>query len=248
MNFIGAIFNGIADFFQGMFSDINGAVEAASDPGAMYTMVARWIFIALAAFVLIRAIISLLKSSSPSEVWGFLHTEDDRNIPLTHWENAVGRAKTSDVILDGMGVSRSHGTLNRDSRGDWYYMDLGSKNGAYINGEKAKAYEPVLVKAGDDMNIGGVNCTIYPMSIEERMNNKKIREKDTEIMPPWSSFAAITIFQIMTMIQLKFSLGSKYNFGITVSFLGIAAVMWIYAIALRSMKRRGFEIETIAFL
>jgi cell division protein FtsW len=248
MTIISTIFNGIADFFQSMFTNISDVASAASDPSAMYTMIARWVFIALAAFVLIRAIVSLLRSSSPSEVWGFLHTEDNRNIPITHWENAIGRAKTSDVILDGMGVSRSHGTLNRDSQGDWYYMDLGSKNGAYINGKKTTAYEPVKVKAGDDMNIGGVSCTLYPMSIEERMNNKKIREKDTDIMPPWSSFAAITVFQIMTMIQLKFALGNDYNTGITISFIGIAVVMWVYAISLRSMKRRGFEIETIAFL
>ncbi|MDD6154479.1 MAG: FtsW/RodA/SpoVE family cell cycle protein [Eubacteriales bacterium] len=247
MDIINNIINGTGSFFGGMFEGLSSAAGSGDAGQVLYTMIARWVFIGLAAFILLRAIFSLLKSSSPAEVWAFMHTEDGKNIPVTHWENAIGRSKRSDIIISGPGVSRSHGTLTRDGEGNWAYMDLGSKNGAYINGERTEPYVQVPVKTGDQMDIGGVECMLYPMSIEERMNNRKIRENKTELMMPWSSIIALTVFQLMTMFQLMISLGDRYSHGITVSFIGMVVLMWAYTLAVRSMKRKGFEIETIAF-
>ena len=138
-------------------------LRAGYDLDLFYTAVARWVFIFLAAFILLRAIFSLLTGMSPAEVWAYLHIEGARrqNIPITHWENAVGRAGSCDIQIDNMSVSRNHGTLNRNDRGEWAYMDLGSKNGAEINGVKAEPYEPVPVKAGDELLLGGVKCMLW---------------------------------------------------------------------------------------
>lgn len=51
----------------------------------------------------------------------------------------------------------------------------------------------------------------------------------------------------MTVVQLSFALGDDYVSSITVAFLGLCALMWGYVILLRSMRRKGFEMETIAF-
>ena len=166
---------------------------------------------------------------------------------MTHWENAVGRAKSCDIRIPDMRVSRSHGTLVRDDSGNWSYMDLGSRNGAVINGKPAPAKVQVPIHAGDELLLGGTICTLFPVSIEEHMKNVRTRVADTRILKPWLSLIAITVFQILTVMQLHIALGPKYSPGITVSFLGLAAVMWVYVIALRSMKRKGFEIEIIAF-
>ena len=57
------------------------------------------------------------------------------------------------MILNLNSVSRSHGTLIRDSDGVWKYNDLNSKIGSAINGVPVK--EPTILKAGDVLTIGG---------------------------------------------------------------------------------------------
>ena len=235
---VSTIADGLTEFFS-----------AGYDMDLFYTAVARWVFIFLAAFILLKSIFSLLNSMSPAEVWAYLHIEGARrqNIPITHWENAIGRAGSCDIRIDQMSVSRNHGTLNRNDDGEWSYMDLGSKNGAKVNGTPAVPYEPVPIKAGDELTLGGVQCMLFPVSIEERMNNVQIRKEDTKLLSPWGSFIALTIFQIMTMIQLMLGMGERYTHSITVAFVGMTILMWVYFFVLRAMRRKGFEMETIAF-
>lgn len=144
-------------------------------------------------------------------------------------------------------MSRNHGTLTRDGRGRWRYRDLGSKNGAFINGQRVLTNERVEIKPGDVISMGITECTLFPISLEERRNNIQMRKSDTVLLSPWPSLVALTIFQLMTVVQLSFALGDDYVSSITVAFLGLCALMWGYVILLRSMRRKGFEMETIAF-
>ncbi len=248
---VGEVVSGIADTLVEF-------INAGYDPDMFYTAAARWVFIFLAAFILLKAIFSLLNSMSPAEVWAYLHVEGVKrqNIPITHWENAIGRAGNCDIRIDDPSVSRNHGTLNRNDRGEWEYMDLGSTNGATIrnsgNATNAKEtdvepFEPMPVKAGDVITLGAIPCTLYPVSIEERRNNIQIRKEDTQLLSPWSSFIALTIFQMMTMVQLILGMGERYEQSITIAFTGMTILMWTYFFLLRTMHRKGFEMETIAF-
>ena len=76
----------------------------------LYTEVARWIFVILAAYILLRSIKSLLGSKNPAEVWAYMQIKtykmdeegqiDDiyeESMPITHWENVIGRAKSCDI-------------------------------------------------------------------------------------------------------------------------------------------------------
>ena len=110
---------------------INTVIDMAS---IYYTTAVRWVFLALSLFILARQIRSLLRARNPSEIWAYLGCPDDTSVPLTHWENLIGRSRGCDVILNLNSVSRSHGTLIRDSEGVWKYNDLNSKNGSAING------------------------------------------------------------------------------------------------------------------
>lgn len=247
MEIILGILKGIGGFFAGIPQAIADVFTLTSNVGQIYTAFARWIFILLALFILLTSIRSLLKSRNPSEVWAYLNIGDYMNVPLRHWENVIGRARSCDIQIDDMSVSRNHGTLTRDNSGVWKYMDLGSKNGASVNGRRVRPNAEVQLKAGDRLQLGGAVCTLFPISIEERRNNIQFRQEDTVVASPWPSLVALTVFQIMTVIQLMIGLGEKYNAQITISFLGICVLMWIYVLLLRGMKRRGFEMETIAF-
>ena len=199
----------------------------------------------LAVLILLHQIFALLRMRNPSEIWAYLKCPDASTVPLTHWENLMGRARGCDIILNLSGVSRSHGTLIRDSEGVWEYNDLNSKNGSYINGRKVT--EPAVLRAGDTLTVGGGDFQLYPLSARERLENIEKRKRHTKRTSPWLSLLAITVFQLLTVIQFHISLGNEYPGQLTAAFILICVVMWAYVIALRMLKRTGFEVEIIAF-
>lgn len=213
--------------------------------GIYFTTILRWIFMILALFILARQIRSLLRARNPSEIWAYLSCPDGSSVPLTHWENLIGRGRGCDVVVNLGSVSRSHATLIRDSAGVWKYNDLESKNGSAING--VPVTEPTEVKGGDTINIGGSDFALYPVSLQERMENIEKRKKKTHPVSPWPSLVALTIFQILAIVQFRISLGDKYSTSVTAAFMLVCIVMWVYVIVMRMFRRVGFEMEMIAF-
>lgn len=63
----------------------------------------------------------------------------------------------------------------------------------------------------------------------------------------WPSFLWLTVFQILTAIQLTLAAGGEGQPVIPICFLTLTVVMWLYAAALRLGRCVGFELETIAF-
>ena len=118
----------------------------------LYTELVRWVFVVLAIYILVRSIKSLLRTKNPVEVWAYMHIKtyqfdsegmvvdvEESSMPVTHWENVIGRAANCDIsVLDGA-LSRNHGILTRNTKGQWEYRDLGSKNGTYLNDVKVGA-------------------------------------------------------------------------------------------------------------
>ncbi len=218
---------------------------AAQMAGIYFTTAVRWIFLILAIFILLRQIRSLLQARNPSEIWAYLGCPDGTSVPLTHWENLIGRGRGCDIILNLNSVSRSHATLIRDSAGVWKYNDLESKNGSRINGRPVT--EPTVLKAGDILSIGGSQFTLYPVSLQERMANIEKRKQKTHPVSPWPSLVALTIFQMLTIAQFKVSLGDNFPANLPVAFFLLCGLMWFYVIFMRTLKRVGFEMEIIAF-
>lgn len=239
MILLDSVKNSIAD----VGSSVSGFFE---DPGHAYTTVARWIFIVLAVYILVRCIISLLRNTNPPKVWAYFNINGEHSEPITHWENVIGRSKSCDIVLDDQAVSRSHGILSRDEDGSWHYLDLGSSNGSVIGGVKYGKGEGTVVEPGDEILLGRSVCTMFPTSLEERRNNLKMRRSETFLTSPYGPLIALTVFQMMTIVQLYISLGDDFNLGIAVSFLGVAAIGWIYVLMMRARKFKGFECETIA--
>ncbi len=210
-----------------------------------FTTGVRWVFMGLAILILLHQIWGLLRMRNPSEIWAYLRCPDGTSVPLTHWENLVGRARGCDIKLNLGSVSRSHATLMRDSTGTWVYNDLNSKNGSKING--VPVTEPTVLKSGDVLNIGGSDFELYPLSLQERMENVKNRKQRTSTTSPWFSLFAITIFQLLTVMQFHVSLGDDYPTQLTVAYVLLCLIMWGYVLLMRAFRRKGFEIEIMAF-
>jgi hypothetical protein len=63
----------------------------------------------------------------------------------------LGRGDACGVRLPDASVSREHARLERDEEGDWWVVDLGSRNGIRVNGERE---ERALLKDLDEVLLG----------------------------------------------------------------------------------------------
>lgn len=211
------------------------------------TTVFRWLFVVLAAYILLISIVSLLSTRATPEIWGYFMVEDGTNFPITHWENVIGRSKSADLILPVSTVSNNQAILSRHAEGKWLFKDLGSRNGTAINGYPIKPGKKYLIGYGDEIVMGGLHTTVAPPSLEESRNNEVMRRMDKEPVAPWKILLAITLFQAMTIIQLILGMGSDITAGALMSILILSAVMWTYVMVFKALGRKGFEMEMIAF-
>jgi ABC-type multidrug transport system ATPase subunit/pSer/pThr/pTyr-binding forkhead associated (FHA) protein len=79
--------------------------------------------------------------------------DGEREVALTSGVRTVGRDASSDIRIPDPLVSRLHGRFERrDDR--WYYLDLGSSNGTFRNGERLVSGEAVPLQAGDIFRFG----------------------------------------------------------------------------------------------
>ena len=232
------------DWICALLQGLTAALEQHSLLAAWYTALARIAFPVLAVLILGRAVRSLLTIPHTPETWGQLSLPNGSSILLNHWENIIGRGRTTDVQLNYPSISRQHAALCRGEEDMWTIYDLGSKGGTLVNGERVEYSAPVSL--GDTITLGGVELLFLPQTLEEqeRMEKKRRAEQPGRI---WPSFLWLTIFQVLTCLQLIVALGASVTPAVPAAFFGLTAVMWLYYAALRLNHRIGFEMETIAF-
>lgn len=212
--------------------------------GEGFTAFVRFMFPALAVLILYRAVRSLLKIPHTPEIWGQLSLPNGTPIQLTHWENIIGRSVAADVRLNYPSISRQHAALCRGEDEAWTLYDLGSKGGTQVNGKTVEGAAPV--RLGDTITLGGVPLLFLPQTVAEReeLDEKRRSERPAAI---WPSFLWLTVFQVLTCVQLIVAGGGADAAQITLAFLGLTVVMWLYFVALLCTRCVGFELETIAF-
>ena len=220
---------------------------AASFPlfGVWYTTVIRFVLPVLALLILLTAIRSLIAVRHLPETWAYISLPNGERIPLTHWENIVGRAKTADVVISYPSVSRTHAAINRNDRGEWTLYELGSTGGTLVNGRRVDGN--AILEDGDVLYFGGVESVFLPVPVEEKRAERKSRAANARPVPPWGSLVLLTLFQVLTALQHVLAAGAEATVNIPLAFLGLTAMMWIYCLTMRMMRRVGFEMELIAF-
>ena len=209
-----------------------------------FTTLVRFLFPILALMILIRTIHSLLTVPCLPEVWAYLTLPNGAQEPLTHWENILGRGGNSDVILNYPVVSRQHAALIRREDDTWTAYDLGSKGGVTVNGRAVEKSAPV--QYGDVIGLGGVETVLLPLSPEEKAQRRQ-RRRAYRPVSPWLGLILLTVFQVLTAVQLTISEGAGATAVIPLTFLLLTGVMWLYFLVLRACRQVGFEMETIAF-
>ncbi len=213
--------------------------------GLWYTAVTRFAFPVLAMGILITAIRSLLQVRSEPELWAYLRLPSGERVPLTHWENIIGRSHSADVELSYPSVSRTHAALIRDEDGTWMLYDLQSKVGTTI--DEIPIEGEALVTEGETISFGGIPCVLEAVSAQEKQENLRHRRENDTPVSPWGMLFLLTLFQILTAVQLIIAKGADLTAVVPAVFLGLMALEWTYYLLLRALRRIGFEMETIAF-
>ncbi len=229
---------------QSLLDALTAVLAAYPLAGTWFSAVVRFLFPVLAVLILARAIRGLLKIPHTPETWGQLSLPNGAPIPLTHWENIIGRSKTADVLLTYPSISRQHAALCRGETGDWTLYDLDSKGGTAVNGEAVSTSAPI--KMGDTITLGGVPLIFLPQTVGEREELER-RRKAERPAAIWPSFLWLTLFQVLACLQLIVAEGTKATTTLPLAFMGMTVVMWVYYAVLRTTKCVGFEMETIAF-
>jgi adenylate cyclase len=88
----------------------------------------------------------------------------------------VGRSDDNNFVLSDRWISRNHAMLQQMETGEFYLIDLGSRNGSFVNGRRVSI--PVTLRNGDRIIFGQTELDFYNPTAGHRHN--PIDETDSE--------------------------------------------------------------------
>lgn len=196
------------------------------------------------AVLLFRCFHPLLTFRRQPEIWAWLCFRDGNRVPITHWENVIGRSKASDIRIDLTTVSRNHAVLTRYDDGSWTVTDAGSKGGVLVNSRRVSI---CAVDAEDVISIGGVEMQLQPISERQERKQAQLREKASSGWDSVLNLMLLTLLQGMALLAFVLG-GEKSNvLSILMGFVGVAITQWALFLFYVVINRPSFEVETIAF-
>lgn len=205
----------------------------------------RYTLPVLALWVLMRCIGSMLREKYEPETWAWLTYPDGARRTINHWECIIGRSNLSDVKLSEPEVSRVHAALQRDAAGEWTLSDLRSRGGTFINGEEID--QLATVENGDTFSFAGDELDFHIVGAHERLRLEKGRTAPGHFIGPGVTLLVLTLFQAFLTLEFTVTADSQYLQAICMGFLALMVTQWFCYLLMRSIRRTGFEAETIAF-
>ena len=204
----------------------------------------RYIVPLVSVLLLMRCILPLLTFRKEPEIWAWLNMPDGSQIPITHWENVIGRSKSCDVTIDFPTVSRNHAVLTRYDDGSWTISDAGSKGGVMVNGKKVQI---CAVHSRSRISIGGVEMQLQPISEKQEAIQAQLRTKAASNWDTVANLLLLTILQVLMTMGFLLSGTEAQLLPILEGFGGIVACQWLLYAFYVTIHRASFEVETLAF-
>ena len=204
----------------------------------------RYLAPILAGLLLLRCCWPLLTFRRQPEIWAWLAPGDGRNIPVTHWENIIGRSGSTDIRIKSKAVSRNHAVLTRYDDGSWTITDADSKNGTWVNGKRV-AICPL--ESGDMLQIGNAKMEFRPVTAQQEARQAQLRQKAAT---GWDSIANVLLLTVLQCLMcLAFLLGGRTEHGVSylTAFGGLILSQWLLYLFYCTIQRSAFEVELIAF-
>ncbi len=198
-----------------------------------------------AFIVLIRTVRSMFNGKSQTEIWGYIQT-DDKVLRITHWENIIGRTRSADIHLSSPKVSRVHAVLIRSAKGQWRIFDIFSKGGVRVNGQSVGVSGYPLTD-GDVLNLSEVSVRFREINERQRSEIEARRIVTWRNVHPAITLLYLTVFQVFLLLEHCFSASQETLPEIALGFALLILLEWFCYFAMRSIRRTGFEVETVAF-
>lgn len=221
------------------------SVVAVQDAAAgQYIGFLRYAIPVLGLLLLLRCALPLLTFRREPEIWGWLNMPGGEQVPITHWETVIGRSKSCDVTVSLSTVSRNHAVLTRYDDGSWTISDVGSKGGTWVNDRQVEicALEPT-----DRISIGGVEMQLQPITERQEARQAELRTKAASGWDSVTNLMLLTIFQCLMLLGYLLN-GNREDFvSILQGFGGIILCQWLLYIFYCIIRRKSFEVETMAF-
>ena len=223
---------------------INMFAHAQSTYLYVYIGIMRYLLPILVFVLFLRCAKPLLTFRREPEIWAWLCLEDGKKLPITHWENVVGRSKRSDIVIDFPTVSRNHAVFTRYDDGTWTVADASSSTGVLLNGKKI---EIDVVEPEDVINIGGINMTLQPISQKQEQRLAQLRTKASGVMDSLANVFLLTVVQFLLCLGFLLSAEAENMATILFGFSGIMISQWALFMFYVIIRRTSFEVEAIAF-
>ena len=223
---------------------ISTLVNAEATYVNVFIAILRWVAPLMTALLLFRCVRPLMTFRREPEIWAWLCLSDDTKLPITHWENVIGRSKRSDIVIDFPTVSRSHGVLTRYDDGSWTIADADSKDGILVNGK------PVRIRAlqpDDVISIGGVEMKLQPISKRQEQRLAQLRTKASSVFSSIANVLLLTVFQVLCCLAFLLGGDSANASSVLLGFSGLVICQWLLLLFYICIHRTSFEVETIAF-
>ena len=220
---------------------LTGVPEVYSD---VYIGFIRWAAPVLICLLLLRCFIPLLTFKREPEIWAWLYMQDGTKVPITHWENVIGRSRNSDIQINLATVSRNHAVLTRYDDGSWTITDADSAGGVRVNGRK-KAI--CALQEGDIISIGGVEMELVPITQRQEARQAQLRTKASSGWDSILNLIMLTTLQFMGCVAFLLGSDGEHILSVIQGFGGIAICQWMLFLLYVIINRSSFEVETIAF-
>ena len=206
----------------------------------------RVVMILCSLSVIISCLRSMLRDRYDPETWAFLKLGKQQLLPVTHWENLLGRSRSADLQLEGKDLRRFHAVLRRTEDGSWRLFDVFGRGGVQVNGS-AVSREGLPLRSGDAIRLGGTTLRFLDADEARRERLDSIRSPVGKRVSPVLTLLELTVFQLFLLTQHALSALPEDLPGIALSFSLLILLEWSCFNAMRVMGRSGFEVETLAF-
>lgn len=205
----------------------------------------KYAMIALSLVIMIRCIRSMLSAGFEAETWATARFGRD-SVPVTHWENLIGRARSADIRVEREDVDRIQAVLKRRDDERWMVFDVFSRGGVSVNGEAVSA-GGAEVESGDAVRVGGATMRLQDLGAAKGSALDAQRTSAGKSVSPALTLFELTLFELLLLFQHLFNAPEGQTLSVALGFAVLILLEWFCYYAMRLIGRSGFEVETIAF-
>jgi adenylate cyclase len=127
-----------------------------------------------------------------------LKTESgDRHLSLVGnncW--TIGRSDDNNLVLPDRWISRNHAMLQCMETGEYYLIDLGSRNGSFVNGRRVSV--PLILQDGDQLTFGQTELKFY--CPEPALNAESADQEGSTLASETTATAALHIRRLISVM------------------------------------------------